>query len=118
MKKFIVGLAAVMFGLLALAGPASATGGGDQPAENKKVSKTFFEHTWENVTEEKLAARRAWAEELDRLMPRINHWRDDAWQCRVCGSQVLDRIAHWRFHFGQDQIMQETLLSLFGEDAQ
>lgn len=38
MKKIIVGLMAVMFGMLALAAPAAATGGGKPPAENKKVT--------------------------------------------------------------------------------
>jgi hypothetical protein len=39
MKKLILALVAAMFGLVALSGTASATGGhGDPPAENKKVT--------------------------------------------------------------------------------
>lgn len=38
MKKILALVAALFLGMLALAGPAAATGGGDEPAENKKVT--------------------------------------------------------------------------------
>lgn len=41
MKEIIVGLMAVMFGLVALAGPAQATGGGGNPPAEPETDARF-----------------------------------------------------------------------------
>lgn len=79
-----------------------------------KLASTFFEHTWKNVTQERLAAERKGIEEFDRLMPKRTVWRlDEGYDCKICGAIIHDRNMHWRFHFGMDRVMEETLQALF-----
>lgn len=52
--------------------------------------------------------------ELDRVMPEIKMWGRDLffYECRICGSVVKERVAHYRWHRGTD--MLNVLTALFG----
>lgn len=61
---------------------------------------------------------------IDRMMSKVDVWRKDVYQCRKCGSLVIDRELHRRFHKEleagpvmenqRQEKMYETLTFLFG----
>lgn len=81
------------------------------------IGSTFFAHQWNQLTHDELVERMEFFKELERLMPAMgNYWYGtQAYQCIMCGSLVLDRIRHWRWH-NQSSIMLETLAELFPQD--
>lgn len=52
--------------------------------------------------------------ELDRIMPESKgSWHyDKFYECKICGSLVVNRMRHLRFHKGAD--MLDVLVKLFG----
>lgn len=54
--------------------------------------------------------------ELDRVMPelpgRMWYGGPQAYKCLICGSAVVDRVLHLRWHRGTDMV--DVLTTLFG----
>lgn len=85
---------------------------------SKKIADTFFEHTWNNTSREKLEAEFAIIEMYERLMPAAP-WRSSSqmFDCTLCGAMVFSRNKHLEWHnrfILNDPAFAETLTILFG----
>lgn len=90
-----------------------------------RIRKSFFQHSWDNVTAEsleqeflELEAQKRVIAEYDRLMPSLNIWyRHEGYTCKMCGLIVWDRTMHLRDHMSKDLYsltFAETVTTLWG----